>query len=82
MVDVRDTNFVWCEGSIELIIEQMNREPLYVIHYKDRSSYFDKVIASNSSRLASHGFYTSRADIPRYSSEANSNGSKVLVLKN
>ena len=65
-VDVRDTNAVWGVGTIELIIEQMNREPLFVVHFDDKTSYFDEVIARNSGRLAKHGFFTSRSDIPRY----------------
>ena len=65
-VDVRDANFVWCTGTVTLIIEQMEKETLYAIHYDGRSTQDDEVIYKGSERLAKQGFFSSRAEIPRF----------------
>ena len=33
-VDVRDTEYIWCSGIVELKISTMNRYPLLYIHYE------------------------------------------------
>jgi len=63
---VRDKNFIWCEGTLKLIIEAISREPLYVVHYEGFAQDTDEVLFRNSSRLARPGTYTLRSDIPRY----------------
>ena len=37
-VDVRDAKYIWCVGTVHLIIEQMNKDTLYVIKYDNKSS--------------------------------------------
>ena len=44
LVDVRDNNYIWCEGKIGLIIEQMNKDTLYVIHFVGKSRSDDEII--------------------------------------
>ena len=39
---------------------------MYVIHYEGMSHQWDEFICQSSGRLAEHGTYTSRTDIPRY----------------
>ena len=36
-LDVRDTEYIWCAGTIELKITTANRKPLLYIHYNVRS---------------------------------------------
>lgn len=64
LVDVRDTDYIWCVGRITLIIEPMNKEALYVVHFEGKSSSEDELIYKNSERLANIGTFTSRKEVP------------------
>ena len=33
-VDVRDTEYIWCSGVIELKISSMDHNPLFYVHYE------------------------------------------------
>jgi hypothetical protein len=33
-IDVRDTEYIWCSGEVELKIYTLNRSPLLYIHYE------------------------------------------------
>jgi hypothetical protein len=35
-VDVRDTEYIWCVGTVELKISTINRKPLLYVHYNVR----------------------------------------------
>ena len=63
---MRDTDYIWCEGSVKMIIESSNREPILAIHYEGWNMWYDEFLPISSTRLARHGFYTSRDDIPKY----------------
>lgn len=65
-VDVRSRDYVWTEGTLRLIIEIMNQEPLLVIRLDGLLGHRDEIISKNSGRLARQGTYTLREDIPRY----------------
>ena len=65
-IDLLDPTYVWCEGSINLIIEQLDKPTIYVVHYEGKSSSYDEVIAKESGRIAPHGTFTARDDIPFY----------------
>ena len=81
-MDVRDTNFIWCEGRVTLIIEQMGKETLYVIHFDGKSSAEDEVIYKHSDRLAKHGTYTIRLEIPRWTTTKKKDGQLIQVMRN
>ena len=81
-VDVRDTNHIWCEGKVGLIIEQMNKDTLYVIHYEGKPASEDEVIQKTSERLAMHGHFSSRPEIPRWQMIKNKENVKVPVIRN
>jgi hypothetical protein len=66
VVDIRDTEYIWCVGTIELKIKTMNHLPLLYVHYNGWHRKYDEFIYYNSDRLAPSGTYTSRADIPHY----------------
>ena len=76
-VDVRDKDYIWCEGTVKLIIEQINKDPLYVIHYEGMSHQWDEIIYKNSGRLAKHQTYTGLEYVPRY--KVNADKSIVCV---
>ena len=65
-VDVRDTEYIWCEGTVKIKVECPNRDPLLVVHYEGWNKYYDEIIKQTSQRLAPHGMYTKRKDLPRY----------------
>lgn len=81
-VDVRDMNYVWCVGKVVLIIEQMNKDTLYVVHFEGKPSSEDEVIQKTSDRLAKFGSFTSRTEIPRWSTISKENGVKVPTITN
>jgi aminopeptidase-like protein len=66
-LDVRDTEYIWCIGFVELKISTLDRPPLLYIHYDGWNRKFDEYMFITSDRLAPFGTYTSRNDIPRYS---------------
>lgn len=70
-VDIRAPDYVWTVGTVKLIIESIKREPVFVIHYDGLDSTTDEVIFKNSVRLAKHGTYTLRNDIPKCNSKLN-----------
>lgn len=65
-IDIRTIDYVWTVGTIKMIIEQMNKEPLYVVHKEGFANEWDEIIYRNSPRVAKLGAYTSRNDIPSY----------------
>ena len=81
-VDVRDMNHIWCVGRVVLIIEQMNKDTLYVVHFEGKPASEDEVIQKTSDRLAKFGNFTSRAEIPRWSITVNKDNIKVPVITN
>ena len=43
-MDVRDTEYIWCRGTVKIKIESPNKEPLLVVHYDGWSSYYDEFL--------------------------------------
>ena len=73
-------NHIWCVGRVVLIIEQMSKETLYVVHFEGKPASDDEVIQKTSERLAKYGTFTSRADIPRWT--ISKNNDKVPFISN
>ena len=65
-VDIRDKNYIWCLGTVNLIVESAQREPLLVVRFENASKPFEEVLQRNSPRLALEGTYTGRDDLPCY----------------
>lgn len=65
LVDVRDTEGIWCAAVVKEIIEMGDSHSL-LIHYIGWSSLYDEVIETENPRLTSYRFYTGRFNIPRY----------------
>lgn len=78
-IDIRDTEYIWCEGTVKIKIECPNRDPLLVVHYEGWNKYFDEIIKQNSPRLAPHGCYSKRKDLPRYLLKAENSMVGVIV---
>jgi hypothetical protein len=79
-VDVRDTEYIWLNGTIKSKIECAGRDTLVIVHYEGWNSYYDEVIKLNSPRLAPMGTYTNRKDIPKY--QLKSENSMVGIIVN
>lgn len=73
-VDIRDKEYVWCEGVVKLILESIGRDALYVVEYIGFSE--EDVLFKNSNRLALYRALTSRNDIPKYKFK-NENGQSL-----
>jgi len=78
-VDVRDTEYIWCEGTVKIKVECPNRDPLLVVHYEGWNKYYDEIIKQTSPRLAPHGTYTKRKDLPRYLLKSDNSMVGVIV---
>lgn len=79
---MRDTDFIWGVGRVTLIIEPMGKETLYVVHFEGKASSEDEVIYKSSERIAKHGTFTSRKEIPSWHISKSKEGQKVLILRN
>lgn len=80
-VDIRDTEYIWCVGTIELKISTLNRLPLFYVHYNGWHRKYDEFVYVNSDRLAPAGTYTSRADIPHYNLNPYSNVMQASIIE-
>lgn len=65
-IDVRDTEYIWCKGTIEKVVHTQKKAKLLYIHYEGWNRYYDEFIWENDERLAPVGLYTERKDIPEY----------------
>ena len=65
-IDVRDTGYIWCVGTVKIKIENSNKDTILIIHYEGWNNYFDEIIRLSSPRLAPLGYYTTRKEIPKY----------------
>ena len=61
---MKDTENIWCIGIIKKMIKNKNHSDTLFIHYEGWDKIYDEYICSNSNRIAPHGYYTSRTDIP------------------
>jgi len=57
-IDVRDTEYIWCVGAVNIKIESPNKDALLIVHYEGWNKYFDEVIKQSSARIAPLGVYT------------------------
>ncbi len=60
LVDVRDSENVWCVAKIVKVFTNDCHTRTLLIHYEKWNSIYDEYICEKSSRLASKGFFTSR----------------------
>lgn len=82
-IDVRDRQYVWCQGTVKMIVESEHRDPVILVHFDFFDESKDEVLFKNSPRLAKFGVYTSRTDIPRYQLPNQGNfSSKLFKLVN
>ena len=66
-LDVRDTEYIWCTGSVEKVLRsKYHCADLLYIHYDGWSRCYDEFIPCDSDRIAPIGLYTNRNDIPKY----------------
>lgn len=63
---MRDKDYIWCKGSVKMIIESAKREPVLLVHYEGFDEKRDEVLFRNSPRLAKRSAYTGRPEIPHY----------------
>jgi len=53
-----------------MVVECINKEPILAVHYEDWNRWYDEFLPISSPRIARHGFYTTRDDIPKYKMKA------------
>lgn len=79
MIDVCDTEYIWCKATVELVIKSQNRRDLLYLHFQGWNRKYDEFIYIDSHRVAPLGLYTNRTDIPVYSM-FNNNGQNGPVM--
>jgi hypothetical protein len=77
-VDVKDTEGIWCSGTVKSIINVEN-STLLLIHYDKWDSIFDEIFQIDSPRLAPQGFYINR-NILRYRLVKNDGNRQAEVI--
>lgn len=43
-LDIRDTEYIWCVGTVQIKIESPNKDPMLVVHYEGWNKYYDEII--------------------------------------
>jgi hypothetical protein len=67
MIDVRDTLFFWCVGTVKQVLSSKEGSgQVLLIHYPGWNSIYNEFIPSDSPRLAPLGTFSSRRDLPQY----------------
>jgi hypothetical protein len=65
-LDILDTELIWCQATVEMVIKTTNRRDLLYVHYEGWNRKYDEYIYLDSHRIAPLGLYTGRTDIPKY----------------
>ena len=60
----------------------MNKDTLFVVHFEGKPASEDEVIQKTSDRLAKFGNFTSRPEIPRWTTTLSKDNVKVPVISN
>lgn len=58
-VDVLDTEYIWCRGTVREVVSRKTRSQV-LVHYEGWNKIYDEYILQSSYRLAPLGFFTSR----------------------
>ena len=71
LIDVRDTECIWCQGTIVKVYRKTNaklqRKAIAVlVHYNRWNKLYNEIIDVPSHRLAPLHCFSGRVDIPRY----------------
>ena len=77
-VDVKDTEGIWCTGTIKTVLNVENSN-FILVHYDKWDSVYDELFSLDSNRLAPIGFYTSR-NILRYRLAMNEGNRQAEVI--
>ena len=90
-IDIRDTEYIWCVGVVELKITSEKHKTVLYIHYevsiilftvKGWNRKYDEYVYLTSPRLAPLGTYSNRTDIPRYYMCPHSNMMFAQIMEN
>jgi hypothetical protein len=66
VVDVRDTELIWCQADILDVYYRHEEVEAVLVHYHHWHRTYDEVIYIPSSRIAPLGFFTKRQDVSSY----------------
>jgi hypothetical protein len=79
-IDVRDTDYIWCVGTVKMVIESIGNDPILAVHYEGWNMWYDEFLPIGSPRIARLGFYTNRDDIPKYKMRQEANGGQMQAF--
>lgn len=86
LVDVRDTESIWCQGTIIEIYRKYDSrlgartEIAVLVHYNRWNKIYNEVIELPSCRLAPLSCFSGRIDIPRYNLSEEDNNMRGSVI--
>jgi hypothetical protein len=72
LVDVRDTECIWCQGTVLKVYRRTNSKThrkttvALLVHYNRWNKLYNEIIELPSQRLAPLHCFSGRIDIPRY----------------
>ena len=79
-IDVCDTELIWCNATVELVIKTPNRKDLLYLHYEGWNRKYDEYLYIDSHRIAPLGLFTSRTDIPKYRMTSRQSGAPLSMM--
>jgi hypothetical protein len=72
VVDVKDTESIWCQGTILEVYQKYdptsmrNKTVAVLVHYNRWNNIYNEIIDVPTVRLAPQNYFSSRSDIPHY----------------
>lgn len=79
-IDVRDTESIWCEGTVLGVELNEGVAVAVLVHFNRWHKVYNEIIELPSHRLAPLHHFSSRTDIPRYNLALPDNNMRGLVV--
>lgn len=80
LLDVRDTESIWCQGTVVEVEMGVDGPIAVLVHFNRWNSIYNEIIELPSHRLAPLHHFSSRTDIPRYNLALDDNNLRGLVV--
>lgn len=80
VLDVRDTESIWCQGTVVEVEADEGGPVAVLVHFNRWNSIYNEIIELPSLRLAPLHHFSSRTDIPRYNLALDDNNLRGLVV--
>jgi hypothetical protein len=79
-IDVRDTESIWCEGTVVAVERSEGVPAAVLVHFNRWHNLYNEIIELPSHRIAPLHHFSGRTDIPRYNLTLPDNNMRGLVV--